>query len=272
MYRSALFATLLIGGIALADTPTSGASNRDIEKRRFTFVRVEYDSVGGYGEATYYFDGRLWERWQTDFPEAEENFIIRIQELSTVEVNPKPISLRLTDKALFDFPFLYMCDVGWQVLSKDEVTALRRYLERGGFLWVDDFWGDGEWQNFEFNMRKVFPDLVWREIPKEHSIFSMVFSLQECPQIPAKIFWEQERLKHDLPSFHRAPTGGMQGMQTVHFKGLFSKDGQLMAVATHNTDIGDGWEREGEDKEFFEEFSVRSYAIGLNIIVYAMTH
>ena len=100
----------------------------------------------------------------------------------------------------------------------------------------------------------------------------MVLPLKECQQIPAKIFWEEGRRSYDRPGVHRGPTGGEEGVRTVHFRGLFDKNGRLMAVATHNTDIGDGWEREGEDKEYFERFSVKSYALGLNIIVFALTH
>lgn len=258
---------------------TGDVSDRGYDPRRhgtsttkFTFMRVEYDSVGGYGEAYYEYDGRLWQRWQTDYPAAEQNFLIRLQELTTVEVDPVPKSLRLTDEALFNYPFIYMCDVGWQVLDDEEVESLRRYLNRGGFLWVDDFWGIAEWDNLYVNMKMVFPDLEWRAIPKRHPILNVVFPLEECPQVPAKIFWEQLGLSYDDPGIHRYPHGGIAGVEDVNFKGLFDADGRLMAVATHNSDIGDGWERESESLEYFEEFSTKSYAMGVNIVVYALTH
>ena len=239
----------------------------------FTFVRVEYDSEGGYGEAFYDFDGRRWMRWETDYPEAEENFLYRIDELTTIRVNFEPISLRLTDPKLRDYPFIYMCDVGWQQLTDEEVTSLRNYLLRGGFLWVDDFWGDPEWDNFAFNMQRVFPDKEWRDIPSGHPILSMVFPLEACPQVPAKIFWMQSGLPFDYPGSHRGLSGvEINQVDHVNFRGLFDEKGRLMAVATHNSDIGDGWEREAEDEAYFEEFSVKSYAIGINIIVYALTH
>lgn len=252
-------------------TPQDGAAPS--EQAAFTFVRVEYDSVGGYGDAFYDYDGRRWMRWETDYPEAEQNFLYRIQELTTIRVNPTPISLRLTDERLYQYPFIYMCDVGWQELSEEEVAGLRAYLNRGGFLWVDDFWGGPEWDNFAFNMAQVFPELEWREIPKDHPILRMVFPLEECPQIPAKIFWMQSGLSFDHPSVHR----GLSSMEVdqvnqVNFRGLFDKKGRLMVVATHNCDVGDGWEREAEDEAYFKEFSVKSYAIGINIIVYALTH
>lgn len=265
----------LAASFVLGDTPSREPADTKTPSRgqgTFTFVRVEYDSVGGYGESYYDFDGRRWQRWETDYPEAEENFLIRIEELTTIQVGPEPISLRLTDPRLYDYPFIYMSDVGWQWLSEEEVADLRAYLNRGGFLWIDDFWGDAEWINLEENMQRVFPELMWRRIPDDHPILNMVFSLKECPQVPAKSFWDGWRETYDMPRGHREPTGGIPGVREVNFLGLFDDDNRLMAVATHNSDIGDGWERESENLEFFEIFSTKSYAIGVNIIVYALTH
>lgn len=258
----------------LADTPQGPASDAAEKAGQFTFVRAMYESSGGEGEAYYYFEGRLWNRWETDYPEADQNFLVRMAELTTIQVNPKPLAIGLADDKLLQYPFLYMCDPGWQSLTKPEVEGLRAFLNRGGFLWVDDFWGDGEWDNFELNMKEVFPELEWREIPSEHPILNMVFPLKECPQIPAKIFWDMGWTEtYDNPNVHRYPSGGIAGVENVNFRGLWDdKTGRLMAVASHNSDIGDGWEREAESSEYFEIFSTKSYAIGINIIVYAMTH
>ena len=144
------FVLLLTTAIVLADatlrqadeTPRAPKNPADLMKQdRFTFVRVEYDSSGGFGESWYRYEGRDWERWETDFPRAERNLLFRLTELTSLSINPEPISLRLTDSRIFDYPFLFMSDVGWQVLSRQEKGQLHRYLKRGGFLWVDDFWG-----------------------------------------------------------------------------------------------------------------------------------
>ena len=237
-----------------------------------TFVRVRYDSTGGYGESWYHYEGRDWERWETDYPRAERNLIFRLRQLTSLRLNPEPIVLRLSDQRIFDHPFLFMSDVGWQQLSRVERQSLANYLERGGFLWVDDFWGDAEWRNLVRNTGNLRPNWKWKSIPGTHPILSVVYDLKECPQIPARIFYAQSRLPYDPPGVHRFPTGGIAGVNTVNFMGLFDANGRLLAVATHNTDIADGWEREGESKEFFERFSVQSYAISINILVYAMTH
>lgn len=241
-------------------------------QEKFTFVRIEYESDSSTGEDRYFYEGRLWYRWETDYPEAEENFLFRIRELTTIKADPQPISLRLTDERLADYPFIYMCDVGWQTLGEKEEKRLREYLLHGGFLWADDFWGPYEWNNFEYNMSRIFPELEWRAIPKNHPVLNIVFPLEACPQIPAKIFAEMG-YKWDPPDMHRGGGGGAEGVNKVNFRGLFEKEsGRLMVVATHNTDIGDGWEREAEAQWYFKDYSVPAYALGINIIVYAMTH
>jgi hypothetical protein len=256
---------------AAADSPTviSGAAN---ESDAFTFVRIKYDSTGGYGESWYRYEGRDWERWETDYPRAEKNLILRLTELTSLRVNPEPIVLRLTDEKLFDHPFIFMSDVGWQRLTTPERAALERYLDSGGFLWVDDFWGDAEWKNCVRNMGTLREKWNWRPIRNDHEILKIVYPLKACPQIPARIFFAQSGLPFDPPGVHRVPNGGYAGVQTVHFMGLFDDQQRLMAVATHNTDIADGWEREGESKEFFERFSIDAYALTINVLVYALTH
>jgi len=233
---------------------------------RFTFVRVRYDSVGGYGESWYTYSGRDWERWETDYPEAEENFLFRLSELTTLNPNPRAIVRSLTDEDIFNYPFLYMCDVGWMQLSSEEIKRLREYLKRGGFVWVDDFWGWAEWDSLADTMKAVLPGIEWREVPKDHPIFNMVFPLDGCPQIPARVFAVQG-WKAEPVWIHKS-----DGVEDVHFRGWFDENGRLLMVASHNTDIGDGFEREGEGEWYFNTYSTKAYALGINIVVYALTH
>jgi len=238
----------------------------------FTFVRIRYDSTGGYGESWYEYEGRAWERWETDFPRAELNFLYRLDELTSFKVNPEPIVLRLTDERLFDYPFIFMSDVGWQYLTPSECERLKEYFDRGGFLWVDDFWGQAEWDNFERNMDSVAPHWQWHDLPADHPILSTVYPLEGCPQVPARIFYVGSGLSYDPPQLHRYPNGGTADLKRVHFRGLFDDAGRMVAIATHNTDIADGWEREGEAVDFFTRFSIDAYALGINILFYAMAH
>ncbi len=219
----------------------------------FTFVRIEYDSSGRPGA------------WMTDFPDADLNLSYRLQQLTSLKVDPNGRIMRLTDPELFRFPFIYLIEPGHIYLNPDEVNSLRRYLLNGGFLMVDDFWGEYEWQGLYHAMKQVFPDREPIELPLEHAIFHCVYDLKEKPQIPAigvaingrsaGITWEREDAK------------------TPHYRGIFDDKGRMMALICHNTDLGDGWEREGEDPWYFTEFSEKkAYPLGINIIFYAMTH
>ena len=182
-----------------------------------------------------------------------------------MKVNPQPIILELTDPEIFKHPFLYLIEPGHISLRDEEIKALRRYCFNGGFLMVDDFWGEYEWDNFYACIKQVFPDREPLELPLEHPIFHCVYDLTERPQVPAigqalggrvaGITWE----RHDA--------------REVHYKGIFDDKGRLMVIICHNTDLGDGWEREGEDPWYFKEFSEKkSYPLGINIVFYAMTH
>lgn len=254
-----------------ADAPApAAAGNRDLDA--FTFVRIMYDSVGGFGEAYYQYEGRVWQRWETDFPRAETNLLFRLNQLTSMKVNPEPLVLRLTDDRLRDYPFIFMSDVGWQQLTQPERVSLEAYLEAGGFLWIDDFWGEAEWDNWTVNFQGLGDNWQWRPVSDTHPLMSTIYRLPECPQIPARIFYEQTGRAWDPPQIHRSPSGGTAGVNQVHLMGLFDVNDRLLAIATHNTDIADGWEREGESREFFERFSINSYAFSINVLMYAMTH
>lgn len=226
----------------------------------FTFVRVQYDSMyGGFGGR-----GRGGGDWATDWPDSDLNFSYRLQQLTSLKVNPEPISLRLTDPRLFDYPFLYMIEPGRLVFSEEEVAALRRYLLNGGFMMVDDFWGAEEYENFYREIKRVFPDREPFDIPLDHQVFQCVYKLRERPQVPSIHSW--------LSSGQMYEDHG-PGSVEVHYRGINDDKGRLVVFIGHNTDLGDGWEREGEDPSYFKEFSEKkSYPMGINIVTYAMTH
>ncbi|MFO0869350.1 MAG: DUF4159 domain-containing protein [Pirellulales bacterium] len=217
----------------------------------FTFVRIRY---GSYGD---------WRRgkWATDYPDSDLNFSYRLHELTSLEVDPHGKILDLTDDALFDYPFAYLIEPGRMWLEDDEVTALRRYLLNGGFMMIDDFWGEDEWDNLMANLRRVFPDREPVELPLEHEIFHCVYDLQKKPQIPSIHAW------------YNGMTTERWDAPEPHYRALFDDHGRMMMIICHNTDVGDGWEREGLDPRYFQEFSEKwSYPLGINIVTYAMTH
>jgi hypothetical protein len=230
----------------------------------FTFVRVRYSS--GYSRS-----GRRGRRgggggWATDFPDSDMNFSLRLQQLTTLKVNPDPVVLDITDPRLVDYPFIYMIEPGRLSFDEAEVKALRRYLDNGGFMMVDDFWGDDEWLNFYYEIKRVFPEQNREpeEVPLTHKIFHCVYDMKEKPQVPSIHSEWMYGITYE-------PRYGSD--MKPHYKAIKDDAGRIMVFICHNTDLGDGWEREGVDERYFEEFSVKkSYPMGINIVTYAMTH
>lgn len=231
--------------------------NEQFQRDAFTFARVEYDSVGPFG---------WWDRWDNDYPDGDWNFSYRLQELTALEVAPNSKVVRLTDPDLFEYPFLYMAGVQSMSLDRQERAALRRYLLNGGFLMVDDFWSAEAWSNITRQMRGVLPDQKPQELSLQHPIFHFVYDLKELPQVVDIRTW---RDGYRYERWH----GPSRGDTKPHFWAYHDPNGRMVALLCHNNDLGDGWEREGENPDYFREFSERfSYPMGVNIITYAMTH
>ena len=247
-------------GGSFQTTERMGVPTWDVDKKfskdLFTFVRIKYDSWGRGG-------------WFVDYRDSELNFSLRLQQLTTLKVNPEPIVLELTDPQLFDYPFIYIIEPGSLMFNPEEVVALRRYLINGGFLMVDDFWGDQQYENFYSQIKRVFPDREPAEVPLEHEIFHCVYDLKEKPQLPSIGHAQYGRSTGEI--WERTPDGSDNSVP--HYRAIRDDAGRIMVFICHNTDLGDGWEREGEDPWYFEEFSVKkAYPLGINIVTYAMTH
>ena len=207
--------------------------------------------------------------WATDYPYAAINLLTRVGEITKTRISrdargdPNYWVVRATDAALFTCPFTMATDVGTAEFSDDEVEGLRAYLLKGGFLWVDDFWGTAAWEQWTHEMRKVLPEYPIQEVPPDHPILHSMFELREIPQVTSINFWRR--------------SGGVtseRGPDSPHadFRMIADANGHVMVLMTHNTDIGDSWEREGEDPEFFLQFSPNGYALGIDVVLYALTH
>lgn len=229
----------------------------------FTFVRVRRDnSRSGSWRAG---------RWWTDFPDSDLNLSFRLQQVTSLRVDPDARVLRLTDTELFDYPWIYMVETGSLVLRDEEVPALRKYLLNGGVLMSDDSWGTIQWETFEEQIKRALPERSFVELRMDHPIFHCVFDLK----VPKN--------KLQVPNVGQGANSRYDGVTwethdgeqcvDMHVRAILDDKGRIMVIATHNTDNGDGWEREGEDDYFFHEFSEkRSYPLGINIIFYLMTH
>ena len=265
--------TLLTAGLAYAqfDFGFRGDSNMPArfppaarKDRSFGVCRIMYTSVrrepSGGG-------------WRTDYPYGEINLMIRLSELTKTPVHfegerqPAHYVVRLTDEALFDCPFTIASDVGTIGLTDAEAVQLRLYLLKGGFLWVDDFWGTAAWTQWQREIGKALPPSEYpiRDIPMDDPILQSQFIITKVPQITNIGFW-------------RRSGGGQETSERgadsrdVHFRAIRDKEGRIMVVMTHNTDVADSWEREGEDAGFFYQFSPNGYALGVNVLLHALTH
>jgi hypothetical protein len=231
--------------------------------RAFSFCRIQYTSVrrepSGGG-------------WRTDYPFGEINLMIRLAELTKTSVpfegarRPAHYVVRLTDEALFECPMTMASDVGTVGLSAAEAAQLQLYLLKGGFLWVDDFWGSAAWEQWTREMAKVLPPSEYpiEDVPLSDPIFSGQFVVTAVPQITNIGFWRRSR--------GRETSERGADSRDAHFRAIRDKEGRIMVVMTHNTDVADSWEREGEDPGFFYQFSPNGYALGINVLLYAMTH
>ena len=230
----------------------------------FTFTRIRYSSA----ERGWRSGGGVW--W-IDTPDSDLNFSFRLQQMTSLKVNPDGRYIELTDRELFDYPWIYIVEPGLLVFSEAEVAALRKYLLNGGFLMVDDFWGDYQWENFYREIKRVFPEREPEELEMSHPIFHSVFNItlpKQQMQVPNYAQGEDSQYTGITWEDRHGP-----GTHDVHFRAIFDDKGRMMAFIAHNTDNGDGWEREGEFKYFFTEFSEKkAYPLGINIVFYAMTH
>ena len=235
----------------------------EMPDRDFAFCRVMYQSVrrepSGAG-------------WRTDYPLGEINLSTRLSELTRTPVSvdvydrPNHWVVRLTDDELFNCPFTMASDVGTMFLSPEEVTRLREYLLKGGFLWVDDFWGTLAWEQWAREIGKVLPPAEYpiEDIPLDDPIFTAQFTVERVPQISNIRYW---RATLGADTSERGPDSAVP-----HFRAIRDAEDRIMVVMSHNTDIADSWEREGEDPRYFYQFSPDGYAVGINVLLHAMTH
>jgi hypothetical protein len=217
----------------------------------FAFVRVQYDS--------YYRGGFGFGPWSVDFPDADRNFLRGVARLSNVRVQPEPIVLRLDDEQIFEYPFLYMLEAGRNggpFFNPTELENLREYLLRGGFLLIDDFWGSREWQAFENSFRAVFPEREIVRLPPDHEIFRVYYDVDGAQMIPA------------LGNPDNIPERDAVAAETF---GIFDDSGRIMVLINWNSDMGDGWEHTYHPN-YPTRYANLAYQMGLNFLIYSMTH
>jgi hypothetical protein len=209
--------------------------------------------------------------WFVDYPRADENLSFRFSELTVTPVSRDAAGrfnhgvYRLTDSAIDHCPFVMMTEPGGTYFSAEEAQHLHDYLVHGGFLWADDFWGEYAFAHWESEIRKALPtaDFPLLDLPMDHPIFHVLYDVQQLPQIPSINFWYG--------------TGGRtseRGSDSAvpHARAITDRDGRMLVFMSHNTDFGDAFEREGDSRQYFEAFAGPGYAVGVNVLLYALTH
>jgi hypothetical protein len=208
--------------------------------------------------------------WMVDYPRADINLSIRLSELTKTQISmaeggePNHLVVRLTDPELFQCPFVMMTEVGQTYFDTEEAQRLREYLMKGGFLWADDFWGSYAWAHWQSEFAKVLPpnEFPTRVLPLDHPVFRSQFVMKRVPQIPSINHWA---------SYGDTSERGADSA-VASARGIADAQGRLMVLMTHNTDVGDSWEREADDPTYFYTFSVEGYAFGINVLLYTMAH
>lgn len=217
----------------------------------FRFVRIKYgpssESSGGGRR------GRGWGRgqqWMHDYPTAEYNLYEAIERTTKIKVHGEPLILALTDDRIFEYPFLYLCEPGYWHMNEEEVLNLREYLRRGGFILFDDFRGTTEWDNFYYQIKRVFPKKEPVEIPNDHDVWS--------------VFYEVDPVA--APSL---VSGGRWGRYEDQYFTMYDSKGRMMMIICFNQDIGDGWEWPDRN---YDQASTEAFKMGINFIIWALTH
>jgi len=226
----------------------------------FTFARLKFE-----GERYSRFGGgRLWD---DDSPEADLSLTYRLHQVTSLKVRPGLNFIDITAKDLADYPFVYAAAAGRMVLTDAEVAALRTYLLNGGFLMVDDFWGDEQWRHFHDQIKRVFPNREPVALTLDHRIFHTVFDFKQPPQIPSVGAFLRDRQSYD-PNWPYSEKG-----HDPHYYAVYDDQQRMMMIICHNNHYGDGWEHETDDHTYFDRFSEpQAYPMLINILVYAMTH
>lgn len=247
---SGLFATRVAAQRAPAVAATSLAG------LQWRFVRIKYHYNTENTRASQDF---LGEPWLIDGPAAEQNLSRRIRTVTAIDVQD-PIVLTLDDPRLFEHPWIYFVEPGNLALTPSDAATLREFLLRGGAAFFDDFHGPLEWDHFAAEMRKVFPDRPIVDVPPTHPIFSCFYKLDAYPQVAG------------LGSFMDGRTWEKGGF-VAHLRTIFDDAQRPMIYVNWNTDMGDGWEwSNAEEYPGYLKYTALAYRMGINEVVYALTH
>jgi len=239
-----------------------------MQKSEWVFARLMYPAAfGGRGFGRGRFGGggggdykQGYSSWTTDYPRSDRHFAEALRRLTRVNARSVEQPVDLDDGEVSDWPFLYAVEVGHWQLTDAQAKAMREYLLRGGFFMCDDFHADYEWQVFEESMHRVFPDRPIVDLDKTEPIFHVIYDLDDKYQVPGAQYLRSGR------TYEMDESG-----RPEHWRGIFDDNGRLMVAICHNMDLGDSWEH-ADNPYYDQKFSALGLRIGINYVVYSMTH
>jgi hypothetical protein len=225
------------------------------EKTEWAFARLRYPAYTGAG-GTRMWGGRS--RWTTDYPKADRQFVQGVRRLTRLHTRSVEQVVDLDSDEVYKWPWIYAVEVGHWELNDEQCRKLRDYLLRGGFLMVDDFHGTFEWDVFIASMKRVFPDRAIVELENRDAIFHVLYDLDGRFQVPGAQFLRSGRTyEHD-------------GVEP-RWRGIYDDKGRIVVAICHNMDLGDAWEW-ADSPSYPERYASLAYRIGVNYIIYSMTH
>jgi Domain of unknown function (DUF4159) len=226
----------------------------------WTRARLKYTQYGGGGGFGRRFGGG--NRWTMDYPRSDRHLLPGIARLSRIDARSveQVVDLDNSDD-IYNWPTLYAVEVGYWSLNDEEAAQLRDYLNRGGFLMVDDFHGNTEWEIFLEGIKKVFPDRDIVDLPDSDPIFHTLYDLDHRIQVPG-----EAALRNGV-TYEQGNNGG----RDPHWRAIYDDKGRVVVAICHNMDLGDAWEH-ADDAWYPAEMTGLAYRIAINYFVYDFTH
>ena len=247
-----LLLLLLVAPLQAVHAQTADPRVEGLPSAGFHFARLVYNNAANSRRGM-----RGGSAWSTDYPEAEYHLMQGLNRLTLIDGQKIDYAgyggrlVTLSDDGLFDYPWLYAVEVGQWYLNDSEAAMLREYLDRGGFLLVDDFWGEDEWSIFIASMQRVFPDRDIVDLPDEHELLNVHFDIVERTQIPGR--------------------NGSRPGTSPSWRAIFDENGRVVVAINFNMDMGDAWEH-ADDPYYPAVMTGLAYRFATNYVIYSMTH
>jgi len=264
--------TLVVGAFAyqrIADWGSVSPQGR--EKAEFSWSRLSYNTAmggggyggfsGGYGRGYGRYGYRCWATWQRDYPKADRQFLMALNRLTRIQGRSTEQVVSLDNDDIFNYPFVYAVQVQTWTFTEEQAKRMREYLLKGGFLMVDDFHGSQDWEDFMRGIRQIFPDSAKypvEDLNDKDEIFHVLYDMDDRFQVPGEHYVRTGRT-YEKDGF------------VAKWRGIRDEHGRLVVAICHNMHLGDAWEW-ADDPEYPEQFASMAFRVGLNYVMYSMTH